>query len=228
MSKPKVLVCVLCGTERQNWIYPELSGMLIRMSHDSRFDVAIGNIKDGRPVEVPRNESIALARDNNFDWLVSFDNDNFMPSGTPLDIISLAGPSQNVIGLGYVCGSVEAGYKMFPPPTSQPINGPFREVDCLNGGALMVHRSVWQAIPRGPWFRFMYDEGVETLRAKTSDWAYGLGENGGCSEDFYFVRLCRKHELKCWTHTDKYAGHYRTTDLTGMVCTIEQARGAAR
>ena len=111
-NKSKVLCCCLCSTERQGWINPDLSMMLFRMAKDPRFDVEVANVKDAVPHEVARNQTITIARDHGFEWLVSFDNDNFMPTGTPLDLIAAAGPQHSVIGLTYgvpVTGSTVAG-----------------------------------------------------------------------------------------------------------------------
>jgi hypothetical protein len=114
MSKPKVLVCLLTGIERQNWINPDLALLLFNMGRDSRFDVVVAAIKDATPHEVARNRTIQ--RDHNFDWLVSFDNDNYMPAGTPLDVIASAGDQQSVIGLTYGVKARESEYFLFPPP----------------------------------------------------------------------------------------------------------------
>ncbi|HEX3740237.1 MAG TPA: hypothetical protein VHV29_10980 [Terriglobales bacterium] len=81
----------------------------------------------------------------------------------------------------------------------------------------MVHRSVWQKIPRGPWFRWNHGEPTETL---------DKGPNG-CGEDVYFCRLVREHGLKVWTHA-QLAGHYRNVDLTAMTITLGQLTQQAR
>lgn len=210
MSKPKILVSLLSSTERTGWINPELVSMLLRMSHDARFAVAVVNVKDARPFEVARNHTIKLARDNKVDWLVSFDNDNFMPVGTPLDVIAAASPQQSVIGL--TCGIPKRpGYCLYPPREHvTTTEGAFQEVESVGGGVLMVNRKVWEKIPSGPWFRWQYGADVETLDQSS----------GGCGEDVYFCNLVRQSGMRVWTHRDFLAGHYRTTDLTGMVCTL--------
>lgn len=207
--KPKVLVCVLTGSERQQWPAPELALMLFNMGHDPRFDVQIANVKDAHPVEVARNHTIKLARDRGFDWLVSLDNDNFMPVGTPLDIIAAAGPQQqSVIGLTYAVKSSESACNLYPPPEcGGKIEGLFQEVSAVGGGVLIVHRRVWEKIPRGPWFRWQHGADTETLDKS----------NGGCGEDVYFCNLVRQRGLRVWTHRELLAGHYRTTNVTAMV-----------
>ena len=224
-SKPKVLVCVLTGAERQQWINPDLAMSLWNMARDSRFQVEAATIKDAFPVEVARNEALVAARDYGFDWCVQMDNDNF-PNCNLLDIIAAAGPAQHVIGLTYAIGAPHSEYRLLPPPSPNSSNSPFREVECLNGGMMMVHRTVWEKIPRGPWFRWVHDEGAETLR-DNSNGPLGHRSTTGRSEDFYFVDLCRQRGLKVWTHTRVLAGHYRTADITGMVCTLSQMRRPA-
>jgi hypothetical protein len=205
-SKPKVLVCFLTGIERHNWINPDLSLNLIRMVKDSRFDVNYFPVRDCRPWESARNMTIVAARQINADWLISFDNDNFVPGEfNPLDIIAAAGEDKHVIGLQSGVGNGEE-YKIFPYTNHGAADGPFREEECVGGGVLMVRKTVWQKIKRGPWFRWQHVDS-ETL-------APAPGVRG---EDGYFCHLARQHGFKVWTH-QHLAGHYRTVDLTGMVC----------
>lgn len=223
MSKPRILVTVLCGTERQNWINPQLTVNLMRMSRDPRFEICYGPQLDMRPWESARNMTIIAARQVNANYLLSFDNDNFVPGdGNPLDVIANARPEMDVIALTYGVSGRPDGFKLFPDPKGRgAICGPFREVEEIAGGVLIVHNTVWQRIPKGPWFRWQHADN-EALTPGP----------GCCGEDVYFARLCRQRGLRVWTHLQMLAGHYRTTDLTGMVGTFaqltERAKGAAR
>jgi hypothetical protein len=210
MSKPKILCCVLCGTERQNWINPELSVMLFKMGRDPRFDVEVVNVKNAHPVEFARNHTIRLARDYGFDWLVSFDNDNFLQTGTPLDIIAAAGTDKHIIGFPCAIAADDSKFRIYPEVDGAS-GSPFQEAESVGGGVLMVNRQVWERIPAGPWFRWQHGEDTETLGPST----------GGCGEDVYFCRLARSRGLKIWTHR-QLAGHYRTANVTEMVSTIAQ------
>jgi len=207
---PKVLVCCLVQTERQGWVNPELCQMLFKMGRDPRFNVEVANVKDAIPFEAARNHTIKIARDYKFDWLISFDNDNFMPVGTPLDVIAAAGVQQSVIGLSYGVKSHDSSYAMFPPRTNYKNDGAFLEVPAVGGGILMVNRKVWEKIPTGPWFRWNPGTDTETLDRG----------NGGYGEDVHFCRLVQEKGFRVWTHRELMAGHYRTVDLTGMVCTM--------
>ena len=163
MSKPKVLVSILTGVERQNWINPDLSINLVQMARDSRFTVNYFPVRDARPWDTARNITVRMARELNVDWILSFDNDNFMQCN-PLDIIAAAGKDKHVIGVDYGGGSCTGiitqndgrhGYAMFshmsPPVPNGAIDGPFKEVNHVPGGVLMIRNTVWQQIP-GPWF----------------------------------------------------------------------------
>jgi hypothetical protein len=221
-TKPKILVTVLTGTERTNWINPDLLMNMLQMSKDPRFDVSFFPVRDARPFEVARNVAIHAARHIKADWLLSFDNDAFVHS-SPLDIIAAAGPAQDVIGLTYgiaACygaGALEgksAQFRLFPDTaTLGTADGPFRETAAVGGGVLMVRNTVWQKIPRGPWFV----------------WGRGQGELSemGLGEDVHFCNLVRQHGLRIWTHSQP-AGHYHTVDMTGLVCTLAKLTNSTR
>lgn len=217
--KPKVLACLLTGLERTNWVNPDLVLNLMTMWKDTRFEVHFFPVRDARPWEAARNMTILGARQCGADWMVSFDNDNFV-HGNPLDIIASAGEDKHVIGLTYGVGGgrLEDGraqYALFPNEAHGASDGTFREEESVAGGVLMVNRRVWEAIPRGPWFRWQHANN-ETLDPR---------ERGACGEDVFFSRLVRQHGFKVWSHTEQLAGHYRTTDITGMVCTMAQLGG---
>jgi hypothetical protein len=199
VKKPTVLVTLLTGLERQHWINPDLMLNLLTMTKDARFDVSFAPIRDARPWDAARNVAMAAAQYADVDWLISFDNDNFVP-GNPLDILAQATPDQSVIGLRYGVAQ-GSGYSLFPEVKRK---GPFVEVDAVAGGVLMVHRKVWDTIPE-PWFRWQY--GNNPLNPA----------DGTAGEDVSFCRLVRQHGFKVWTHATALAGHYRTTDLTRMV-----------
>jgi hypothetical protein len=210
-NKPKVLICVLCGTERQQWINPDLSLLLINAGKDARFEVCFSMVRDKRPYDCARNTTIDLARRISADWVVSYDND-IRPYVSPLDVIANAGEDKQVIGSVYGIGSVGPGGRhwMFPPDV--PANDPnFQEAYVVGGGFLIVHRSVWERIPKGPWFRWVPDEN-ELLEPGP----------GLMTEDVYFCELAHKHGIKIWAY--RLAGHLRTMDVTAVGCTLMEGR----
>lgn len=218
MSKPKVLVCILTGVERQNWINPDLSMNLVQMARDSRFDVDYFPVRDFRPYEAARNTTIHTARQLNADFLISFDNDNFTRCN-PLDIVAEAGADKDIIGLSSGLGADGGGvrYRMYPPDSHGTKSGKFREEPQLCSGVLIIRNRVWKTISRGPWFRWKHAENSELLTP----------EAGSRAEIEYFCDLARSHGFKLWNY-EQAAGHYRTTDITGMVCTLAQLTEQAK
>ena len=219
MSKPKVLLAILTGIERHNWVNPELSVNLFNMARDPRFDVVYYPVFDARPWEAARNLTILAAKQVNADWLLSLDNDNFFGPRphTPLDVIAAAKENQHVIGLTCGVGCPDS-YALFPETRAGKADGAFREVDYVGGATLIVRKTVWQEIPQGPWFRWHHAPNNEVLSPS----------KGACGEDVYFCQLVRQHGFKVWTHREQLAGHYRTTDITGMVHTMAQLTEAAK
>lgn len=49
-----------------------------------------------------------------------------------------------------------------------------------------------------------------------------------CGKGVYFCGLVREDGFKVWTHTTMLAGHYRTTDITGLVCTLAKLTNSKR
>jgi|SRR5579872_2789087 len=207
--KEKILISVLCGKERANWINPELSVNLFNLARDTRFDVALCVVKDAKGYAVARNIAMRAARDNGCDWLLSFDNDNFLPlQSNVLDVIAEAGPGQDVIGLTSGVTATN-GFGLFPSQEAMLGNhdGPFVEVAYIGTGVFAVRKTVWQKIPRGPWFHWPINETTEIQDAC-----------GG--EDVEFCQRVRSLGLHVWTHQTLVTGHYKTMNCTDVVCTV--------
>jgi hypothetical protein len=199
--KPKVLICVLTGTERTHWINPMLLMDMLTMARDPRFEVAFQPVCNHRPFEYARNRTIALARDLKADWLISFDNDNYV-DGNPLDVLAEA-DGKDVIGLTYGVGGT-----LFPSSNEGAIDGNFREEPVWVGGAMLIIRNaVWEKIPRGPWFR--WEQPRNELLAP---------DVAGCAVDEIepFCNLVRQHGFRVWTHRTVLAGHLKTVDITAL------------
>jgi hypothetical protein len=97
-AKPHVLITVLCGIERQNWINPQLCTQLINMNRDSRFTVETEWMVDARPIYYARNVCVSQARAQQADWNIQIDNDMMLPFN-PLDILQEATARQDIISL---------------------------------------------------------------------------------------------------------------------------------
>lgn len=235
MSKPKVMLAILTGIERQQWCNAELLRNVFNMAKDPRFDVVLYPVSDVRPWDAARNLTIVAARQANADWLLSVDNDNFYYAHphTPLDIIAEAGGDQRIIGLTYATGTGTSqngdAYRIFPTICAGA--GPFREVESVGGGTLIIHKTVWEKIP-GPWFLSQHADSETLLPGRCTcgspedgpHRAHSARDISACPEDIYFCRRAGQHGFKVWTHTQRLAGHYRTTDITQMMCVLSQLK----
>jgi hypothetical protein len=168
-------------------------------------------------VEYARNFCISLARQFDVDWLIQCDNDNFW-HGNLFDVLATADPEKHAVwGLtsGIMAYGLEGShYELFPNLTkiqSKP-EGKFLEKPCVGGGVLAIHKTVWQKLPKGPWF----------VREHGDNELLEPNDKTGCSEDVYFSRLVRKHGMRVWTCTHFLSGHYHTDDATAVTLTLEQ------
>lgn len=204
MDRPKALITPLCGIERTGWLNPMLAMSLIEASHNSHFDVVIEPAFALSPVDYARNVCVSAARDRGFDWLLMVDNDQTLPP-FPLDVLTIltsAGPQQNVVG--FACGiSLDGGKSYIRNSEIIPgvADGSFMAVSRIGAGVMAIHRSVWQAIPKGPWFRTLHNED-ELLSVKQS-------------EDLFFCDLAKAAGLKLWM-ARVGAGHLKTVNLTTL------------
>lgn len=128
----RVLVCVLCSSERAGWVNPKLSMLLTVMATDRRYDVKFQWICDRYPVAYARNSAIDAARRGHFDCLLMMDND-VACSFNPIDLV---GSDGDVITVP-VAFNLEHGPQVV-----------HQNVTCC-----LIRSKVWQ-IP-GPWFRWV-------------------------------------------------------------------------
>jgi hypothetical protein len=191
-TRPKVLIAVLCGPERHQWVNPSLVGTLIAASHDPRFAVEVAFMNGAHHAEEGRNTCVVAARAKQVDWLVQIDNDMTCPA--VLSILTEA----NTAGLDIV--SVAAGMirseNVFKVNVSTPMErcGNFSRVNHAGAGILMIRSSVWSKLSGAPLFV----------------WDNEVGEDG------YFCRLANAADFKVWAH-DRLAGHLKTTDITALL-----------
>lgn len=128
----RVLVCVLCGSERHGWINPRLSMLLTAMATDKRYDTKFQWICDRYPVAYARNSAIDAARRGHFDALLMLDND-IAPSFSPLDLVRSDGD-------------------VITTPTAFHLEQGTRIVH-QNVTCCLIRSKVWRTIP-GPWFKW--------------------------------------------------------------------------
>lgn len=197
-----VIVSVLCGPERHEWICPQLSTMLVNMALDQRFAVQLEWSYGGRPIDHVRNKIVASARAKKADWLVMNDN-GIAPTCSPLDLIASAPDEVSIVGMGAGINDGRLRWNIETPAKPANIAG-FQEVNAVGTGCFLIRSRVWEAIP-GPWFRHVTSN--DEL----------LSPEGGTGEDIYFCKLARKHGFRVWTHGTALAGHVRMCDLTDLV-----------
>jgi hypothetical protein len=188
----KVLICVLCGPERTQWVNPRLVATLLRTVQDHRFAVDVEFIYGAHGVDRARNLAVDKARDKQADWCVMIDND--MTCNDPLGILSEAIEQQlDVVAVSSGISKTEGSYQPNVDLAGDRC-GNFMRVSNAGAGVLMLRSSVWQKMPKAPLFLW------------TSD----------CGEDVYFCRLAQAAGFKLWTHAS-LAGHLKTVDIAALI-----------
>ena len=203
--KPKVLVCILCGSERCDWINPTLFSSALQLQKSATFDVTVEPVVGLRPVDRARNESVIRARTGNFDWLVMIDNDQCIPPNNGLlDILAQAGPRQDVIVLPYGIRTDNQGLR-WSCNFLEPFNGqPFIRIDDAATGVIVLRSSVWKRMFAGPWFETQFTDGGE------------LGRTFKYGEDIAFSRAAKEAGLEFWA-SPVCSPHLKTADITSFV-----------
>ena len=154
------------------------------------------------PTDFARNTAVSLARTRKADWLLMFDNDTG-PNADPLTVIATAPANADVVAMPY--GSCFGDkYTIWTDIIPGVTSGEFFGVRSVGTGAMALHCSVWQKIPRGPWFKIVSDEADELYKPLFS-------------EDAYFCNLARAAGLSIWMHGRAVASHMHTVDVTGLV-----------
>lgn len=200
-DKQKVLVAVLCGSERQNWLCPGLVRALLQMSNDARFAVEIELIYSLTPADFARNTAVTMARKRNADWLLMIDNDT-SPTADPLALIQSAPSNADVVAMPYGSNfgdKYTVAVEFLPGVAS----GDFLGVKSIGTGCMALRSSVWQKIPKGPWFKIVSDETSEVYRPLFS-------------ADIYFCNLARAAGMSIWLHRSAGAAHYHTVNVTDL------------
>jgi hypothetical protein len=201
-TKPKVLVAVFCGSERNHWLCPSLARALLQMSSDARFAVEIELIYALTPTDYARNTAVALARSRKVDWLLMLDNDTG-PTADPLNLIAMAPEGADVVAMTYGTNfgdNYTCAIDFLPDVTS----GEFLGVKSMGTGCMALHSSVWQKLPKGPWFKVVSDEASELYKPMMS-------------EDIYFCNLARAAGCSIWMHRSAVAAHWHSVNVTELV-----------
>lgn len=204
-QKPKVLICVLCETERGGWVNQWLCASLLALQQDPRLNLTIEFVSDRKPVEHARNICVCNAREIGADACVQIDNDMTLPANFA-DIMCEAIHTRKAV-VSLPSGIVPPeGPRIIPEDNGQP-DGQFRQTGCAGGGVLIIHSEVWRTIPRGPWFRWLANNDEILSRQ--------LGE------DYFFCELLQQHGLVVWTH-QRLAGHLKTANASAWILQLKR------
>jgi hypothetical protein len=196
-TKPKVLICILCGPERHSWINPRLVQTLLRSAQDQRFAVTVEFIYGSHGADRARNFAIDKARAAQAAWLVMFDND--MTCNDPLGILAEAeAQSLDVVSVSAGISKAEGTYQPNVDFAGER-RGNFMRVSNAGAGVLMIRSSVWSKLPNAPLFLW----------------------TAGCGEDVYFCQLVQAAGFRVWTHAS-LAGHLKTVDLSSLLCGVRK------
>lgn len=216
MVNKTVMVAVLCGSERDGWIVPQLMLRILEGYEDLRRPIDIQLIVGFSPVDRARNEAVARFLKSQAEWLVQIDND-VVPSPHFLRMIPEAEQSGRFV-LG--CPTPFVGETIcFNTPIStrngnlygmpSMLRRGWFKSPTLGGAVLMVHRKVFEKLAP-PYFQI------------DPEW---LKTNGRASrEDFFFGEKATAAGFECWAHVDFPASHLHTCDLLQLISLFNRER----
>ncbi|MEM3097458.1 MAG: hypothetical protein QXU32_01895 [Nitrososphaerales archaeon] len=163
----------------------------------------------GMPFDHARNVAVEYVIKGGFTWLFFLDDDVIAPPDTVERLIS---HNKDIIsGLYYrriepiepvMCKENAGRITKFNP-------GEVLEVDMVGAGCLLIHRRVFERIPK-PWFEWLLDRD-------------DIPENQRASEDFAFCRKARQHGFRIYVDTSIQCHHagYGRSELGGHFRPLE-------
>lgn len=202
MEKQSVQICVFTGSERTQWINPELARFLtVASAVSTRGDrkINITYVMNKTPHDCARNTAVKQFA-GNYDWLLMIDNDQAIGI-TMLDMLDAAPADAAVI--------VPRNYflKNTQPPNfetslvwwsrngSQP-NGEWVELSKAGTGIMAIRKDVFTKIER-PAFKFEYDTD-------------GIMSKG---EDEYFCEKVRAAGMKVYGNVKHMGRHWHSVEV---------------
>ena len=205
-QRPRVLLTVPCmGSVRK-----ELASAIRGMSRDERYEVDV-TYQSERPYEHNLNLLALRAIDGEYDWWLTFDDDQ-CPTKNPLDLIGLdldvvscpapiwmpdQSPRCPVVWNAFD----DLGGSQFKIHT--PMSG-LQEVGITGSGALLIARRVFTAIKKP--FLIDWDESGRKL----------------AGPDILFCRKVWQAGFKVWVHFDYPCRHYVNVDMAEVGTWIVQ------
>jgi len=216
MNRKKVLVYVLCGPERYQWVAPDLMLRLIEAVHLRDIDVVVGTVYGVYGYDAARNRAVEWFLESDADWLCMIDNDTVPPDDfiprvldftrncAQADIVPLPyyiRPRVNVDGL-LLCTGLR--HPTEPNTYTLPFQIPheWREIDVGGGGCMFIRRGVLTKMEK-PWFRIPETARLEHL------------QTGAC-EDFDFCTRAQAAGFHLFTHGGLECAHLHTVDVSAV------------
>lgn len=213
-AKPplKVMVAVFTGPERNGWVNPQLSTVLLRLAYDPRIILSYVPIHAIHPVCAARNMAVRdffLKHDS--EVLVLFDNDVAPPQNVADAILGM--PAEcNIAVLPYwvwlpnekhtmpCFGQWEDGVMIIPDPST--LKPGWQEMGAGGTGAMFIRRKVFTTPEKlqAPFFKII----------STSD------KGQVVSEDVYFTGRAAEAGFPTWINTDFVCSHFHTVDLADI------------
>lgn len=208
-NRIKIMVVVFTGPERNGWITPRLSTVLLRLAYDPRFILSYVPVHGVHPVCAARNLAVRdffLKHDSEI--LVMFDNDVAPPDNVG-DAIASMPKECDVAVLPYwvwlpdarhtmpCFGYWEDGVMVIPDPTT--LKSGWQQMGAGGTGCMFIRRKVFTSPDKlqAPFFKII----------STAD------KGQVVSEDVYFTGRAAEAGFPTWINTDFVCSHYHTVDL---------------
>jgi hypothetical protein len=203
--KPSVLISVLCGHERGDWINPGLVNRLFEAISESATErpLTCGLTCGVKPVDKARNQIVQQFLKTDAGWLVMVDSDVYPPAHFMRVITAAEEHGKRVVGLpcpmiGNSGVALNVGYKTesreLAALYTNNLPSGWTSVDYVGTGLIAIHRCVLETI-KAPWFEFTPQIG----------------------EDFNFCRKAQATGIEVWTHGSFICDHLHTYSLLDML-----------
>lgn len=201
MNKPSVLIAI----PNMGWIHREVVQKAMLLSQDDRCISQIILPKHA-PYAHNRAKITEQFLSQNFDWLLTIDDDN-PPQKNPLDLIPL---NLDVIGFPTpVWHNNGEGFPFYWNAVDEVMGGwqehnpkeGLQEVDAVGSGCMLIARRVLEDLKdEHPWMRTWDERGfaVEGL-------------------DYVFCRKAKKKGYRIWTHYGYPCAHYKEIEMIEMI-----------
>ena len=221
LNLPKILICVLCGYERHNWISPQLMEFLVNTRYSNDYLTVISKAYNFIPAAAARNfiADRAMHIDPKPDWVLMIDND-MGPSDNLLDTIKGAPDDAMIIVPKFhlwdgettkLCWGMDEDklQELGDGTQGYKLDKKFYELRICGTGAIFIRPELFEKIG-APWFSYKYDN---------------LGNMVG-TEDISFCEKVRNAGYKIYGNSSINVSHFHSTDILQMNKIIHEMKYA--